>query len=53
MVERRPLVRRLTRQEFLLLGAGAGVGFALAGCDPQVQAPAATSEFDYFRVYRP
>ena len=30
MVERRPSVRRLTRQEFLLLGAGAGL--ALAGC---------------------
>jgi multiple sugar transport system substrate-binding protein len=30
MVERRASVRRLTRQEFLLLGAGAG--FALAGC---------------------
>jgi multiple sugar transport system substrate-binding protein len=32
MVERRPLVRRLTRQEFLLLSAGASVGFVLAGC---------------------
>jgi multiple sugar transport system substrate-binding protein len=32
MVERRPLVRRLTRQEFLLLSAGAGAGFVLAGC---------------------
>ena len=32
MVERRPLVRRLTRQEFLLLGAGASAGFVLAGC---------------------
>ena len=32
MVERRPSVRRLTRQEFLLLGAGAGAGLALAGC---------------------
>jgi multiple sugar transport system substrate-binding protein len=30
MVERRPSIRRLTRQEFLLLGAGAGL--ALAGC---------------------
>ena len=32
MVERRPSVRRLTRQEFLLLGMGAGAGLALAGC---------------------
>jgi multiple sugar transport system substrate-binding protein len=32
MVERRVSVRRLTRQEFLLLGAGAGAGLALAGC---------------------
>lgn len=32
MVQRRPSVRRLTRQEFLLLGAGAGAGLALAGC---------------------
>jgi multiple sugar transport system substrate-binding protein len=32
MVERRLPIRRLTRQEFLLLGAGAGAGLALAGC---------------------
>jgi multiple sugar transport system substrate-binding protein len=32
MVERRTSVRRLTRQEFLLLGAGTGAGLALAGC---------------------
>ena len=32
MVQRRPSVRRLTRQEFLLLGVGAGAGLALAGC---------------------
>ena len=32
MVEMRPSVRRLTRQEFLLLGVGAGAGLALAGC---------------------
>jgi hypothetical protein len=32
MVERRPSIRRLTRQEFLLLGVGAGAGLALAGC---------------------
>src|SRR5918993_2342498 len=32
MVERRPFVRRMTRQEFLLLTAGAGAGLALAGC---------------------
>ena len=32
MVQRRPSVRRLTRQEFLLLGMGAGAGMALAGC---------------------
>jgi multiple sugar transport system substrate-binding protein len=32
MVHRRTAVRRLTRQEFLLLGAGAGAGLALAGC---------------------
>src|ERR671910_3873664 len=32
MVERRPFVRRMTRQEFLLLGMGAGAGLALAGC---------------------
>src|ERR671911_579771 len=28
----RSLGRRLTRQDFLLLSAGAGAGFALAGC---------------------
>lgn len=32
MAERRSVVRRLSRQEFLLLGAGAGAGFVLAGC---------------------
>jgi multiple sugar transport system substrate-binding protein len=32
MVERRLPIRRLTRQEFLLLGVGAGAGLALAGC---------------------
>jgi multiple sugar transport system substrate-binding protein len=32
MVERRLPIRRLTRQEFLLLSAGAGAGLALAGC---------------------
>src|SRR5215218_999072 len=32
MVQRRPSVRRLTRQEFLLLGMGAGAGLALSGC---------------------
>src|ERR687893_3127875 len=32
MVERRPPIRRLTRQQFLLLGVGAGAGLALAGC---------------------
>ena len=32
MVERRLPIRRLTRQEFLLLGAGASAGLALAGC---------------------
>lgn len=32
MVDRRSAIRRLTRQEFLLLGAGAGAGFVLAGC---------------------
>jgi multiple sugar transport system substrate-binding protein len=32
MVQRRPSIRRLTRQEFLLLGVGAGAGLALAGC---------------------
>lgn len=32
MVERRRLVRELTRQQFLLLGAGAGAGLMLAGC---------------------
>ncbi len=35
MVERRPLVRRLTRQEFLLLGAGAGFMLASCGGGPQ------------------
>jgi multiple sugar transport system substrate-binding protein len=32
MVQRRASIRRLTRQEFLLLGVGAGAGLALAGC---------------------
>ncbi len=32
MVQRRPSIRRLTRQEFLLLGAGAGTGLLLTGC---------------------
>ncbi|CAN5792742.1 extracellular solute-binding protein [soil metagenome] len=32
MGEGRSLARRLTRQDFLLLSAGAGAGFALAGC---------------------
>jgi multiple sugar transport system substrate-binding protein len=32
MVQRRSPIRRLTRQEFLLLGVGAGAGLALAGC---------------------
>jgi multiple sugar transport system substrate-binding protein len=32
MGERRSMTRRLTRQEFLALSAGAGAGFVLAGC---------------------
>ena len=32
MGERGSAIRRLTRQQFLALGAGAGVGLALAGC---------------------
>jgi multiple sugar transport system substrate-binding protein len=32
MVQRRASIRRLTRQEFLLLGVGAGAGLTLAGC---------------------
>lgn len=32
MVDRGSFGRRLTRQEFLLLGAGAGASFVLAGC---------------------
>jgi hypothetical protein len=32
MGESRPTGRRLTRQQFLLLSAGVGVGLTLAGC---------------------
>lgn len=32
MGKRSRQIRRLTRQEFLLMSAGAGAGFALAGC---------------------
>jgi multiple sugar transport system substrate-binding protein len=32
MGERRSMIRRLTRQEFLALGAGAGAAFVVAGC---------------------
>jgi multiple sugar transport system substrate-binding protein len=32
MVQGRASIRRLTRQEFLLLGVGAGAGLTLAGC---------------------
>ena len=53
MVERRPLIRRLTRQEFLLLGAGASAGFVLVGCgggpqnNPAVQQGGAGSGKEY------
>jgi len=53
MVERRPSVRRLTRQEFLLLGAGAGAGLVLAGCgggpqdNPAVQGAAGGGGKEY------
>jgi multiple sugar transport system substrate-binding protein len=45
--------RRVTRQEFLLMSAGAGVGFALAGCgggpqsNPAVQGNSAGSGKEY------
>ena len=53
MVEMRPSVRRLTRQEFLLLGVGAGAGLALAGCgggpqdNPAVQGAAGGGGKEY------
>ena len=53
MVQRQALIRRLTRQEFLLLSAGAGAGFALAGCgggpqsNPAVQGQSAGTGKDY------
>ena len=54
MGERRSMTRRLTRQEFLVLSAGAGAAFALAGCggggpesNPAVQQAAAGSGKSY------
>jgi multiple sugar transport system substrate-binding protein len=52
MGERRSMSRRLTRQEFLVLSAGAGAAFVLAGCggpenNPAVQQGGAGSGKEY------
>jgi multiple sugar transport system substrate-binding protein len=54
MGERRSMTRRLTRQEFLVLSAGAGAAFALTGCggggpenNPAVQQGGAGSGKEY------